>query len=52
MKTVKELNEKKIQIIRIDKSLEKYKDIPLFQNKVDKANEMLRTVGLPKLSVK
>jgi len=52
MKTVKELNEKKIPIIRIDKSLEKYKDLPLFQNKVDKANEMLRTVGLPKLSVK
>ena len=52
MKTVKELNEKKIPIISIDKSLEKYKDIPLFQNKVDKANEMLRTVGLPKLSVK
>ena len=52
MKTVKELNEKKMPIIRIDKSLEKYKDLPLFQNKVDKANEMLRTVGLPKLSVK
>ena len=52
MKTVKELNEKKMPIISIDKSLEKYKDIPLFQNKVDKANEMLRTVGLPKLSVK
>ena len=33
MKTVKELNEKKIPIIRIDKSLEKYKDLPLFQNK-------------------
>ena len=52
MKTVKELNEKKMPIIRIDKSLEKYKDLPLFQNKVDKANEMLRTIGLPKLSVK
>ena len=52
MKTVKELNEKKIPIILIDKALEKYKDLPLFQNKVDKANEMLRTVGLPKLSVK
>ena len=52
MKIVKELKEKKIPIIRIDKSLEKYKDLPLFQNKVDKANEMLRTVGLPKLSVK
>ena len=52
MKNIKELNEKKIPIIRIDKSLAKYKAMPLFQNKVDKANEMLRTVGLPKLSVK
>lgn len=52
MKTIKELNEKKIPIVRIDNSLEKYKAMPLFQEKVDKANEMLRTVGLPKLSVK
>lgn len=52
MKTIKEINENKIPIIRIDKSLEKYKDMPLFQNKVDKANEMLKTIGLPKLSVK
>ncbi len=49
MKTIQELNEKKIPIVRIDNSLEKYKYIPLFQNKVDKANEMLKTVGLPKL---
>lgn len=52
MHTIKELNEKKIPIIRIDKSLEKYKSMPLFQDKVDKSNEMLRTVGLPKLSLK
>jgi hypothetical protein len=52
MKTIKELNEKKIPIIRIDNSLEKYKKMPLFQDKVDKANEMLRTVGLPKLATK
>jgi hypothetical protein len=50
MKTIKKLNEKKIPIIRIDNSLEKYKKMPLFQDKVDKANEMLRTVGLPKLA--
>jgi hypothetical protein len=52
MKTIKELNEKKVPIIRIDNSLEKYKKMPIFQDKVDKANEMLRTVGLPKLATK
>lgn len=48
-KTIKELNEKNIPIVRIDNSLEKYKTMPIFQDKVDKANEMLRTVGLPKM---
>ena len=52
MKTLKELNDKKIPIVRIDNSLEKYKNMPIFQDKVDKANEMLRTVGLPKLETK
>jgi hypothetical protein len=45
---IEELNKRKAPIVVIDNSLEKYKDLPLFQNKVDKANEMLRTVGLPK----
>jgi hypothetical protein len=49
MKTIKELNEKKVPIVRIDNSLEKYKTMPIFQEKVDQANEVLRTVGLPKL---
>ena len=52
MKDIKELNEKKVPIIRIDNSLEKYKTMPIFQEKVDKANEMLRTIGLPKMAVK
>jgi transcription antitermination factor NusA-like protein len=52
MKTIKELNEEKIPIIRIDNSLEKYIKMPIFQEKVDKANEMLRTVGLPKIGTK
>jgi hypothetical protein len=52
MKTIQELNEKKIPVVRIDNSLEKYKVIPIFQEKVDKANEMLRTVGLPKSTKK
>ena len=47
MKT-KELDKKKTPVVRIDPSLERYKDVPMFQEKVDKANEMLRTVGLPK----
>lgn len=52
MKTIKELNDSKVPIVRIDSSLEKYKAMPLFQDKVDKANETLRTVGLPKLSLR
>ncbi len=45
---IKELNSKKTPIVTIDKSLEKFKDLPLFQKKVDRANEILRKVGLPK----
>lgn len=52
MKAIQELNKKKIPIVRIDNSLEKYKTMPIFQDKVDKANEALRTVGLPKLAKK
>lgn len=44
---IEELNKRKTPIVVIDNSLKKYKDLPLFQDKVDKANEMLRTVGLP-----
>ena len=49
MKTIKELNNRKAPIIRIDHSLEKYKKMPIFQEKVDMANEVLRTVGIPKI---
>jgi hypothetical protein len=52
MNTIKKVNEKKIPVIRIDNSLKKYKAMPIFQDKVDKANEVLRTVGLPKLPTK
>jgi thymidylate synthase len=45
---VNELNKNKAPIVRIDNSLGKYKDMHLFQHKVDEANEMLRKVGLPK----
>ena len=45
---IKELNKSKLPVVRIDNSLEKYKDKVLFKDKLDKANEMLKTVGLPK----
>ncbi|HMH21343.1 MAG TPA: hypothetical protein VK563_06190 [Puia sp.] len=44
----KDLNKSKLPVVRIDKSLEKYKDKVLFQEKLDKANDMLKTIGLPK----
>lgn len=43
-----ELKKRKIPIVKIDKSLNKYDDIVLFPDKLEKANEMLRKVGLPK----
>ena len=48
MKTIKELNNKKMPIVRIDNSLENYKKAPIFQEKLEQANEVLRTVGIPK----
>ena len=49
---IKKLNKRKVPIVIIDKSLDMYKDIELFPEKVAKANEMLRTVGLPKFATK
>lgn len=52
MNVIKEIKKRKIPIVRIDKSLNKYKGVVLFPEKVEKANEMLRTVGLPKQWIK
>ena len=49
MKTIKELNNSKAPIVRIDNSLEKYKQMPIFQEKLDMANEMLKKYGIPKI---
>lgn len=49
MKTIEELNERKTPIVIIDKKLDKLKSEPLFQDKVDKANETLAKAGLPNL---
>jgi len=52
MKILKEMKRRKIPIVTIDKSLDKYKEMNLFPEKLEKANEMLRTVGLPKQWIK
>lgn len=44
----KEENKSKSSVIRIDNSLEKYKDQVFFKDKLAKANKMLKTTGLPK----
>jgi hypothetical protein len=48
MKKIEELNKSKLPIVKIDRSLGKYKKKVLFKEKVEKANETLRSVGLPK----
>ena len=47
-----ELNELKRPIAKSDKSLNQHTDKVLFPDKLDKANEALRTVGLPKTEAK
>ena len=47
MKTVKELNNSKVPIVRIDPSLDQYRNKVLFPEKLAKANEMLKTAKLP-----
>ena len=48
MNVISEIKKRKIPIVRVDKSLNKYDDKILFPDKLEKANEMLRTIGLPK----
>lgn len=45
---IKEINTKKKPVVLIDKSLDFFNDKVLFPMKLEKANEMLRKVGLPK----
>jgi hypothetical protein len=42
--------DKKPTIIKVDKNLDKYLNKELFKDKIDKANHILKTVGLPKFS--
>ena len=47
--TVKELNKSKTPIVKINKALDKIASKVLFQDKLDEANHILKTVGLPKI---
>jgi len=46
---IKELNKKKVPIFKINPDLEKYAKLPVFQAKLDEANETLKRVGIPKI---
>lgn len=46
--TVKELNKSKTPIVKINKTLDKLAAKVLFPAKLDEANRILKTVGLPK----
>lgn len=52
VKTIEELDQSKVPIIRVDGSLNKYDNQVLFPEKVETANKALRTIGLPKTAEK
>lgn len=47
--TIEQLNSSKVPVVRIDPALNKYASQVLFPEKVAKANEVLKRIGLPKL---
>ena len=49
MKSILELNEKKIPVVRIDKSLNKNTNVVLFPEKLEKAKQAFEKLGLPDL---
>ena len=48
MKNVQDLNNRKVPIVRIDPSLEKYRVNTPFPNKLEKVNQIFKTAKLPK----
>lgn len=44
---IKDINTKKKPIVIIDKSLDFFNDKVLFPDKLEKANKMLKEIGLP-----
>ena len=50
--SIDDINKRKTPIVIIDKALNKFNNIVLFPDKVEKANQMLKTIGLPKPRLK
>jgi hypothetical protein len=48
MKNVQDLNNRKVPIVRIDASLEKFRINTPFPEKLEKVNQILKTAKLPK----
>lgn len=46
--TIKELNKTKTPIVKINKALDKLAEKVLFPEKLEEANNILKTIGLPK----
>jgi len=49
---IKDINTKKKPVVLVDRSLDFFNDKVLFPKKLEKANDMLKKVALPKLSKK
>lgn len=49
---IKDMNTKKKPVVLLDKSLDFFNDKVLFPRKLEKANEMLKKVGLSKVDKK
>jgi hypothetical protein len=49
MKTMHDINKKKVPAVRIDSSLNQYNDAILFPEKLAKANEKVNKSGFPKI---
>lgn len=47
MKTIQEINKRKSPIVAIDPVLDKYRNKIMFPEKLEKANNMLKTAKIP-----
>lgn len=47
---LKDLNNSKVPIVKIDKKLERFRGKVLFPEKLEQANKILNKVGLPNLT--
>jgi hypothetical protein len=51
MNLTAELKQRKVPIVRIDKTLNKFDNQILFPEKLEKANQMLKNIGLPQIAI-